>query len=69
MRTPADEPWIAKLPAALYARLFPRGALDVADFLEELDELEAAGYPMKCTDPETLLDLVQICRESDDEAA
>jgi hypothetical protein len=67
MRHASDEPWIDKLPPDLFARLFPRGTSDVEDFLAELDELEAAGYPMKCTDPETVLDVVQICRRSDEE--
>jgi hypothetical protein len=35
----------------------------VDETLEEFAELEAAGYPMQCTDPETLLAIAQICRE------
>ena len=58
--TPA---WIGRLPEALYQRLFPHGQRDVDEFLKEMADLEAAGYPMKCTDPETLLQLAQICRD------
>lgn len=66
MRELSDESWISKLPEKLYRRLFPRGDTDVTEFLSELDELEAAGYPMKCTDPETVLEVAQICRRQGD---
>jgi hypothetical protein len=66
MRQLSDEPWIERLPEALHRHLFPRGDADVTEFLAELDELEAAGFPMKCVDPETVLEVAEICRHQGD---
>jgi hypothetical protein len=55
-------PWYRRLPDATFRQLFPNGERDVQEFLAEISDLEAAGYPLKCTDPETLLQLAQICR-------
>lgn len=55
--------WIAALPESLHRQLFPHGQADVADALERFADLEAAGYPMRCADPETLLQVAQIGRE------
>ena len=54
--------WYERLPEPLYRTLFPRGQPDVDEFLAEIADLEAAGYPVKLTDPETLLHLAQISR-------
>jgi hypothetical protein len=56
--------WIGQLPEPLYRRLFPRGQRDVETWLAKWRKLTATGYPDKCTDPETLLAVAQVCRDT-----